>query len=212
MLRSMIRAIGRRLRLVLHQPDELGTVRPVGAENHGLPEVEFVAYAEDGRLSGRIRLDASRLSDMLNNHDEFLLEDILAERLPDGGTMLLPEFLVRREELILVHATGPRGDRAQRTRTVTHGIALRAGPYLVNGDLHAAPGMDPLVFFRRRRPMVPLTDATVEYRAVESPVQEFAGTIVVNRDHIDWVRETEDGLRAVELPAITSTALGSPRR
>jgi len=177
------------------------------AEAPGLPEVEFVAYAEDGRLSGRIRLDASRLSDMLNLHDEFLLEDALAERLPDGGTMLLPEFLVRRDELLLVHATGPRGDRAQRTRTVTHGITLRAGPYLVRGDLHAARGVDPMAFFRRRRPMVPLTDATIEYRAVDSPVQEFAGTIVVNRDHIDWMRETEDGLGVLQLPA-----LGRPAR
>src|SRR4029077_5912408 len=115
-------------------------------------EVEFVAYAEDGRLSGRIRLDTSRLSDMLNDHDEFLLEDVLAERLPEGGTMVVPEFLVQRDELVIVHAMGPRGDRSRRHRTAARAVPLRAGPYLVSGDIHAAPGIDPLIYFRRRRP------------------------------------------------------------
>lgn len=207
----MIGAFGRRLRLVLRQPDDAELPIDSHDESAGLPEVEFVAYADDGRLSGRIRLDTSRLSDMLNDHDEFLLEDVLAERLPEGGTVVVPEFLVQREELVLVHAMGPRGDRARRHQTAARTVTLRAGPYLVTGDIHAARGVDPLVFFRRRRPMVPLTDATIEYRTAEGPVREFAGTIIVNRDLLDWVTEVESGDAVVDLPSVTTHGSGQSR-
>jgi hypothetical protein len=208
----MIGAFGRRLRLGLHQPEgeEPVPVEPAGSEE--LPEVEFVAYAEDGRLSGRIRLDTSRLSDMLNDHDEYLLEDVLAERLPEGGTMVVPEFLVTRDDLILVHATGPRGDRSRRTRTAARAVTLRAGPYLVTGNIHTAPGIDPLMYFRRRRPMVPLTDATIEYRTVEGPVRELAGTIVVNREQLDWVRLVDPITKGLDLPGISSDHVGQVHR
>ncbi|MBF8289326.1 MAG: hypothetical protein HW391_294 [Chloroflexi bacterium] len=200
----MISSISRRVRLVLHQPDEEAAPAAPGTDD--LAEVEFVAYAEDGRLSGRIRLDSSRLTDMLNENDEYLLEGVLAERLPDGETMVIPEFLVRRHELLLVHATGPRGDRSRRTRTQVRAITLRSGPYLVTGDVHTAAGLDPLLYFRRRRPMVPLTDATVEYRTAHGPVQEYVGSIVVNRDLMDWVRAIDEG------DAIAAHAGGAPAR
>jgi hypothetical protein len=192
----VIRSLGPRLRLVLRQP---GASAPgADIETTGLAEVEFVAYAEDGRLSGRIRLDSARLTDMLNDHEEFQLEHVLAERLPDGGTMVIPEFLVRRDELLLVHAAGPRGDRSRRTRTVPGGITVKSGPYLVTGDIHTAPGLDPLDSFRRRKPMVPLTNALIQYRGPDGLVDELASTIVVNRDLTDWVRLI-GGSRAIDV-------------
>jgi len=204
----MIGAFGRRLHLSLRQPDSDDAPAPVGNDDAGLPEVDFVAYAEDGRLSGRIHLDTSRLSDMLNDHDEFLLEDVLAERLTESGTMVVPEFLVKRDELILVQATGPRGDRSRRTRTAPHAIALRAGPYLVTGDIHTAYGIDPLLFFRRRKAMVPLTDATIEYRTMEGTVRESAGTIIVNRDQLDWVKGVDDATGRLDLPGVSTDGAG----
>ncbi|MEO7665145.1 MAG: hypothetical protein ABIV26_08445, partial [Candidatus Limnocylindrales bacterium] len=74
----MIGSIGSRLRIVLRQPGDAEASEPAPAdEADGLPELDFVAYAEDGRLSGKIRLESARLSDMLNEHDEFLLENVL---------------------------------------------------------------------------------------------------------------------------------------
>lgn len=158
-----------------------------------MPEVDFVAYSEDGRLSGSVRLDASRLSDMLNGHDEYLLVDVRAERIPDGEPMIVPEILVRREELMLVHATGPRGDRERRLRTIPRAVAIQTGPFLVTGDLHSNAGMDTLTHFRRRRPMVPLTSACIQYNTAAGPVTEYVDAIVVNRDLIDWVQDGEAG-------------------
>ena len=159
----------------------------------GLPEVEFIAFAAHGRLSGWIRLDRARLTDMLNDHKEFRLERVRAEHLPDGGSRVLRAVLIHRHELPVVFAGGPRGDRALRAPTEVTSITVKLGAYLVTGDVHTKPGLDPLRHFRRRPPMVPLTDAVLEYEGESGPIQEYADTIVVNRDLMDWMRRTETG-------------------
>jgi len=195
----VIGAFGNRLRVVMQQPSG-------GAADDGAPDgpILFVAYTSDERLSGQVRLDSSRLSDMLNAHDEYVLVDALAERLPQGGSLVVSEILVRRNELPLVHATGPRGDRSQRVPTETHRIVLRSGRYLVSGRLHSGPGEDPLASLRARSPMVPLTWATIEFRRGPEIVREPGGTIVVNRELVDWVREgvpLPDGAEVPWVPA-----------
>ena len=165
-----------------------------------LPEIEFVAYSTSERLSGRVRLDAARLTDMLNQHREFVLVDALAERLPDGGAMVVPEILVGRHELAVVRAGGPRGDRALRVPTEKHRLVMRTGRYLVAGRMHSSHGEDPLRALRRRDAMIPLTDAAVLYRVGSDIIEEPAGTIVVNRDLVEWVREGELDARSLDLP------------
>jgi hypothetical protein len=201
----VIGAIGSRLRFVLRQPTGPGgSGREAGSDADGLPEVDFVAYTTDERLSGRVRLDSSRLSDMLNAHDEYVLVDALAERLPKGGSLVVSEILVRRHELPLVHAAGPRGDRAQRVATETHRIVLRSGRYLVAGRLHSGPGEDALASLRARSPMVPLTEASIEFRRGSEIVREPCGTIVVNRELVDWVREGEPRRDGADVPWVPS--------
>jgi len=181
--------MGSRLRLVLRLAD--GGLVVAGPDADGPQEVELVAFAAHGRLSGRIRLDRARLSDMLNEHDELQLEEVLAMHLPDGRTRVMRELVIRRSELYLVYAGGPRGDRARRVRTVPRGIIVKCGPYLVTGDVHSAPGIDPLRFFGRRQPMVPLTDAIVDFPGPRGRVQEVGEVVVVNRDLAEWVRRSE---------------------
>ena len=195
----MIGSIGSRLRLVLRQPGSSSRAWPAN-EATDLPEVDFVAYSTSERLSGRIRLDSARLTDMLNTHQEFVLVDALAERLPDGGSMVVPEILVGRHELALVRAGGPRGDRALRIPTTTHRLVMRSGRYLVAGRLHSSVGEDPLAALRAREPMVPLTDAAILFRVGSDIVEEPAGTIVVNRDLVEWVRKGELDARSLDLP------------
>jgi hypothetical protein len=196
----VIGSIGSRLRLVLRQPGPNG--RAVGSDGVAdLPEVDFVAYSTSERLSGRIRLDSARLTDMLNAHREYVLVDALAERLPEGGSMVVPEILVGRHEVALVRAGGPRGDRALRVPTTTHRLVLRTGRYLVAGRLHSSIGEDPLAALRAREPMIPLTDAAILFRVGSDIVEEPGGTIVVNRDLVEWVRQGELDARSLDLPA-----------
>ena len=195
----VIGSIGSRLRLVLRQPGP--SLRAGVQDSAELPEVDFVAYSTSERLSGRVRLDSARLTDMLNSHEEFVLVDALAERLPEGGSMVVPEILVRRNELALVRAGGPRGNRALRIPTTTHKLVLRTGRYLVAGRLHSNFGQDPLAALRARDPMVPLTDAAIMFRIGPDIVEEPGGTIVVNRDLVEWVRKGELDARSLDLPA-----------
>ena len=195
---DVIGSIGSRLRLVLRQP---GNGRAPGSvDASGLPEIEFVAYSTSERLSGRIRLDAARLTDMLNSHREYVLIDALAERLPEGGSMVVHEILVARHELALVRVGGPRGDRARRIPTTTHQLVMCSGRYLVAGRLHSSLGEDPLAALRRRDPMVPLTDAAILFRVGTDIIEEPAGTIVVNRDLVEWVQQGELDARSLDLP------------
>jgi len=73
---------------------------------------------------------------------------------------------------------------------------LRSGRYLIAGRLHSSYGEDPLAALRRREPMIPLTDASIMFRVGVDIVEEPAGTIVVNRDHIYGLEQ--DGLQVVE--------------
>jgi hypothetical protein len=192
--------LNRRLRLALSR-------QPVAAEDSSLPpatphrpQVEFMAYAEDCILSGFVRLDADRLSDLLNAHDEYELVDVCAMDLRTGVLRETPAILVDRDELMLVHATGPRGVAGRRVRTRQHPVALGVGPYAIRGYLHSPPGADPIASFRRRRPMVALTDAWVEYHSDGVPQRRRVSSVVVNRTMVDWIVEVVDDI--VEMPDI----------
>lgn len=162
-------------------------------------EVAFVAYGEDCILSGRAVLDADRLSDMLNDHDEYLVSGLVIERFDEIAPFELDdEIAVPRDEIFLVHASGPRGDASRRHRTMPQRLALKMGPYKVRGFFHALPGADPVVALRRRKAMVPLTDARIEYTIHDQRREVMVDTVIVNREQIDWVEAVQPN--QVEFP------------
>ncbi|HXG39436.1 MAG TPA: hypothetical protein VNJ28_00705 [Candidatus Limnocylindrales bacterium] len=164
------------------------------------PEIEFVAYAEDCRLTGRLRLDAARLTDLLNDHDEFELIGVLVERLSDASSLEVRNLAVARDELLVVAASGPRGDPGRRQRVRPHPIAVQLGPYHVRGYIHVLPGADPIVVMRRRRPMVPLTEAWIEWTQGGATVRRHENVLIVNRSLADWVQSVTDA--DVDLPSV----------
>jgi len=197
---AMIESLGRRLRVAFSRPaaSEVIPEPQAPAVPPLTPLVEFVAYSDDCLLSGQVRLGDARLSDMLNAHDEFLLVDVLVERFDDGQRIEVKEVLVARDELFMVHAIGPRGDRNRRQRTRTHPVAMQIGPYHVRGYLHTVPGGDPLTSIRRRKAMVPLTEAWIEYSSGGIRQRRRVDALVVNRDQVDWVVNAVD--EEVEFP------------
>jgi hypothetical protein len=208
---GVIESLGRRLRVVFQRADDQDDASPPSLERPPaetlLPLVDFVAYASDCVLYGRVRLAAERLTDMLNAHDEFDLVDVMVERLDGLGAVEVKAVVVPRHELLLVHATGPRGSQERRTRTREHPLAFRVGPYEVRGDLHAFPGHDPLVTIRRRKSMVPITDAWVEYQVGAERRRQRVGALVVNRDQMDTVTHAID--EWVEVPDLPFEADGA---
>lgn len=165
------------------EPEALAA--PAELENAG--EVGFVAYGEDCLLTGRTQLDSDRLSDMLNAHDEYVLFGVTVERFDGGETIEIDEITVPRDEIFLVHAQGPRGDAARRHRTAPQHLAIKMGPFEVRGYFHALPGADPVEAMRRRKTMVPLTDARIEYTFQGERRETKVDALIVNREQIDWV-------------------------
>src|SRR4029077_6684039 len=127
-------------------------------------------------------LDADRLSDMLNGHDEYALIGVTVQRLDDGAPLHGEEVIVPRDELVLVHASGPRGDPDRRHRTMLQHVALKMGPYKVRGFLPSLPGPDPVDAMRRRRPMVPLTNVRIEFTFNGVTREDRVETVIVNRE------------------------------
>jgi hypothetical protein len=191
-----------RLRLVFRRGPVTAPAATGPALFHEAPEIEFVAYAEDCRLFGHTRLDASRLTDMLNDHAEVELIDVAMEALADGRIAEVRSMVVAREELLVVQASGPRGARERRHRTRPHPVAVQSGPYIVRGHLHALPTADPFAALHRRPPMVPLTEGSITYSVAGQSIMRRTDTIIVNRSVIDWiVPATDDEVRFPELPA-----------
>jgi hypothetical protein len=190
----MIDRLPRRLRLGRSRQEE---IEP--AEGRPPDDVAFVAYGEDCILSGRAVLDADRLTDMLNDHDEYLVSGLVVERFDEVAPFELDdEIAVPRDEIFMVHASGPRGDASRRHRTMPQHLALKMGPYKVRGFFHALPGADPVVALRRRKAMVPLTDVRIEYTIHDQRREVTVETVIVNREQVDWVEAVQPG--QVEFP------------
>ena len=157
-----------------------------------VPLVRFVVFGRHHRVFGWVRLRADRLTDLLNTHKELLLTHVEIESLEDRVTRSVDEVLIRCSELIAVHASKPRGDEARRRLTRTHPIAIQSGNYLIGGYLHAPPGSDPIASMGERPLMVPLTDAWIEYWSGGERTKQSSGTIIVNREQVDWMRVVTD--------------------
>jgi hypothetical protein len=207
---DMIERMGRRLVSAFERPggpdgDVAQPPVPLGRI------IEFLAYGDDSLLMGRLRLDGDRLTDQLNAQDEYEIVDLVVERLSDGHAAESSTLLVARHELLLVRADGPRGHPDRRQRTRAYPVAVQVGPYRVRGQLHAMPGVDPEVVIHRRAPMVPLTEAWVERQVGAEWDEHRIGTVVLNRDRMDWVVATwDDSSRWIERErdASESTAPG----
>lgn len=172
------------------------------------PAVEFVAYAEDCVLTGRVRLAAERLTDMLDDHDEIVMYDVLAEPLDGSAGVEVSELLVRRDEIVLAHGSGPRGSVARRRRTRQHPLAIGLGRFQVHGYVHALPGSDPLTAIRRRRSMIPLTDAWIEYQVDGERQRRRVGAVLLNRDHIESIAGGHE--HEVDMPDLPVSAEQGP--
>lgn len=165
-----------------------------------LREEEFSGYTEDCRIFGFLQLDSERLTDALNARDEIHLESVLLVALEDGRSVEARELVVRRDELLAVRAGGPRGNAARRSRRRPSPVILKTGPYVVHGYLHIPPGSDPLTHIRHRKAMVPLTGAWIEYRSSGEHHRARIGTIIVNRQAVEWIDRSRDEDVRVDLP------------
>jgi hypothetical protein len=167
------------------------------------PLVAFDAFMADHRVYGWVRLNADRLTDIINAQAKLTVMNAQLERLPDGRTEWHERLTIDRDELLAVRAGGPRGDPAQRHHVRLHPLVVQSGPYLLGGFLHADPHLSPQDDIDGRPAMVPLSLGWLEYWFGGGRRAQSCGTILFNRGMVDVVRvvrESELEFGAVTFP------------
>ena len=157
-------------------------------------EIDFVGFADDCRVEGKVDLDVdARLADLLNRRPTIVVRGATVVSTLDGHSQTLDELEIGRDELDIVVASGPRGDPRRRLATKPSGVTMKLGPYSAMGFMHGPPTSNPVADMGRHQPMVAMTDVVLEYQFCEEPVSEWHRTLLVNRD------------MAMSLQAVTDT-------
>jgi hypothetical protein len=152
--------------------------------------IEFQGFSGDCRITGRLTLFGDRLSDMLNDQKQYRLSRVTLESLDDGHRVEVETLVLDRADLYVAIATGPRGTGKLRVELDEVRMQVGVGPYVVAGRLHSAPGSDPMKSVMQRKPMVPLTGATIAMN-VNGEIQVVdAEAVIVNRELVDWIVPT----------------------
>jgi hypothetical protein len=154
--------------------------------------VDFVGFAGDCTISGKITMFGDRLSDFLNGQERFRVHHLECESLEDGHRVALDSISIERNDLLAVVATGPRGAEKQRVMLQTNRLHISIGPYLILGRVHTQPGAEAVASVLKRDPMIPLTNATIAYEVAGVIVARDLPTIIVNRLLVDWISPTTD--------------------
>src|SRR4051794_37598419 len=154
--------------------------------------VDFIGFAADCTISGKVTMFGERLTDFLNGQERFRVHHVECQSLEDGHGVAVDSISVERNDLLAVVATGPRGSEKQRVSRQTSRLQVCIGPYLILGRLHTKPGTDAVASVLRRDPMIPFTDATIAYEVGGSIVARDVATVIVNRLLVEWISPTTE--------------------
>lgn len=164
-------------------------------------QIPFSAYADDCTVRGELALETDRLSDFLASTSEFEIAGPEFRALDDGRIVTAETCEIKRDDLCVVLATGPRGRPERRLWTRQHAVRVRVGPYVVIGYLHSPPTIDP---FRTtdRRPIVALTSSVFGVPEGSGTTWMEAESVLINTariDHLETASEEDIGLaRSIE--------------
>jgi hypothetical protein len=154
--------------------------------------IPFIGYALGRRLIGYVECADERLTDLLNRTDSVVLREAFVESFEDDTVVNLGDGEVNRSILYAVETSGGRNEGARRIHTTRHRLQVQIGPYSALGLLHTMPGQMPLPYLTSRGPMIPLSDATLAFTTRGALTLRDVGTLIVNRDLLDWVRAGDD--------------------
>jgi hypothetical protein len=168
--------------------------------------VDFVGFAEDCRVEGKIDLRELRLADLLNRQETITVRECVVTSTEDGHAQSFDELEIARDELDIVVASGPRGDPSRRLATRPSGVAMQLGPYSAAGFMHGPPSANPVRGFYNRPVMIALTDAILEYQFCREAVEERFGTVLINRHRADSLHLLEGWAAGQDLTGMASGA------
>ena len=162
--------------------------------------IPFIGYAVGRRFIGYVECEGERLTDLLNRTESVVVREAFVESFEDDTVVNIGDGEVDRSILYAVETSGGRGEGTRRIHTISHRMQIQLGPYSALGLLHAMPGQMPLPYLHSRGPMIPLSDATLGFATRGALKLRDVGTLIVNRDLLDWVRASEE--EAVAFPGV----------
>ena len=71
--------------------------------------IDFMGFAADCTITGKVTMFGERLTDFLNGQERFRVHHVECESLADGHRVAVDSLSVERGDLLAVVATGPRG-------------------------------------------------------------------------------------------------------
>ncbi len=153
--------------------------------------IPFIGYSTGRRFIGYVECEGERLTDLLNRSASVVVREAFVESFDDDTVVNLGDGEVDRSLLFAVETAGNRGDETRRIHTVRHRLQIQLGPYSALGLLHSLPGQMPLPHLNSGGPMIPIVDATLGFVSRGQLALRDVGTLIVNRELIDWVRASE---------------------
>jgi len=171
--------------------------------------VDFRAYADDYTVGGSTDFEGHRFADFLGGTDALAVQDVSLRALDDGRQHELPAAVIELEELCVVVAAGPRGNRELRVRTRAHPMRAVVGPYTVVGYFHVLPTADPFAVVRTRR-VVALRPVRICFDVAGERVEETHETLLLMRAKIESFEPSSD--ETVALSRELEIAIGHDRQ
>ncbi len=154
-----------------------------------MSEIDLTAYAGDCVIRGVVACpEGVRLSDFLNENPTVTVRGLRLFALEDGRVVEGGDQELEVGELWAIEAPPRSIHSAHRVRTRTARVEVELGPYQVLGHLHGPTTSDPLRALHLRKPMIPLTDATLALSFAGQTRMRDLETIIINRDRATLVK------------------------
>lgn len=175
--------------------------------------IEFSAFADDYTVRGDVALDGERIVELLEAAPDIEVGTLRLRALDDGRELELPSATIRREELCVVVATGPRGRTDRRFRTRSHPMRVTLGPYTVVGYFQTLPTADPWTMLQRRQ-VVALSPARISFVVAGERVEETHDALLLLRDKIESLDYASDDdvnvARSIDAPVLAEALSKAP--
>ena len=153
--------------------------------------VPFVGYSVGRRFIGYVECGTERLPEMLNHNQHVIIRDAYVESFDDDTITNLGDGELDRSILYAIEAPPGGIETSRRIRTPRQRLQVQLGPYTALGLLDVPEGQLPLPGIDGAGPMVQLSDATLGYSSHGQPNLRDVGTLLVNREKLDWVRASD---------------------
>jgi hypothetical protein len=166
--------------------------------------VPFIGYSTGRRFIGYVECMGEQMADLLNRSESLVIREAFVESFDDDTITNLGDGELARSDLYAVETNVDRGARPRHAPGPRQRLQIQLGPYTALGVLQDGSGQMQLPWAHGDGPMLPLSDATLGYWTHGQTKLRDVGTLIVNRDLLDWVRASEGDARAFPgVPVLT---------